>query len=188
MDIIVALAENQYLETERLKLRPVRLEDVDALFEYASDLENTAHVFPAHPTTDETRKVIARFYMAAPLGKYGIILKEEDKLIGTIDIRVEEHDKKAELGYAMNQKYSGQGYMTEAGNKILEFAFQEMKLNQIYARHSTINPKSGKVMQRLGMKQIGILPKNRVHKDQIVDDITYAITNDQYAEIKKAAD
>ncbi|WP_275589661.1 hypothetical protein [Mammaliicoccus sp. E-M21] len=42
-------------------------------------------------------------------------------------------------------------------------------------------------MERLGMKKIGVMPKNRIHKEKIVDDAIYVITNDEYKEMKKAA-
>nr|WP_263314889.1 GNAT family protein [Mammaliicoccus sp. Marseille-Q6498] len=185
MDLLVKLAEYQRMETDRLILRPVTLEDTNALYEYASKLENTTHVFPTHNSIEETKKVIARYYMESPLGKYALELKEENKLIGTIDLRVYTDHKKAEIGYVLNLDYSGKGYMTEAANQILSLSFDTMKLNQVYAVHSTINPDSGKLMKRIGMKKIGVMPKNRIHKDKIVDDAYYVITNDEYRALKK---
>ena len=67
MDVLVELAENQILETERLILRPINLNDVESLFEYASDVENTTHVFPTHLSKEETKSVIAKHYMRSPL-------------------------------------------------------------------------------------------------------------------------
>lgn len=183
MDVLVKLAENQILETERLILRPINLNDVESLYEYASDIENTTHVFPTHSSKEETKSVIAKYYMNAPLGKYGIELKSENKLIGTIDLRVEQEHKRGELGYALNLKYTGHGYMTEAGLALLLLSFDILELNQVKALHSTINPKSGEVMKRLGMKKIGIMPKNRVHKEKIVDDVIYAITDAEYIDM-----
>ncbi|MDT3993596.1 GNAT family protein, partial [Mammaliicoccus fleurettii] len=98
-----------------------------------------------------TKEVIANYYLKSPLGKYGIVLKEEHKLIGTIDLRVDTEHKKGEIGYVLNLNYSKNGYMTEAGLEILSLAFDKLKLNQVNAMHSTINPKSGQVMERLGM-------------------------------------
>ena len=94
MDLLVKLAEYQTMETERLILRPVSLEDTQSLFEYASNIENTTHVFPTHLSKDETREVITKYYLQSPLGKYGIILKENDKFIGTIDLRLEVDHKR----------------------------------------------------------------------------------------------
>ncbi|UXU84338.1 GNAT family N-acetyltransferase [Mammaliicoccus sciuri] len=62
MDALVELAENQIIETERLILRPINLNDVESLFEYASDVENTTHVFPTHLSKEDTKSVIAGYY------------------------------------------------------------------------------------------------------------------------------
>ena len=185
MDLLVKLAEYQTMETERLILRPVSLEDTQSLFEYASNIENTTHVFPTHLSKDETREAITKYYLQLPLGKYGIILKENDKFIGTIDLRLEVDHKRAEIGYVINLKYSGNGYVTEAANQLLKLSFEEMGLNQVKGVHSTLNPKSGQVMKRLGMKKVGVMPKNRIHKDKIVDDVIYAITDNMYKENNK---
>ncbi len=187
MELLVTLGENQTLETDRLILRPVSLDDTESLYEYSSNIENTSHVFPTHLSKEETKEVIANYYLKSPLGKYGIVLKEEHKLIGTIDLRVDTEHKKGEIGYVLNLNYSKNGYMTEAGLEILSLAFDKLKLNQVNAMHSTINPKSGQVMERLGMKKIGVMPKNRIHKEKVVDDAIYVITNDEYKEMKKAA-
>ena len=69
---------------------------------------------------------------------------------------------------------------------MLSLSFETLGLNQVKAMHSTINPKSGEVMTRLGMKKIGVMPKNRIHKEKIVDDVIYAITDTEYAELVKS--
>ena len=84
---------------------------------------------------------------------------------------MEVDHKRAEIGYVINLKYSGNGYVTEAANQLLKLSFEEMGLNQVKGVHSTLNPKSGQVMKRLGMKKVGVMPKNRIHKDKIVDDV-----------------
>lgn len=183
--MLVILGEHSVMETTRLILRPITLEDTADLNEYASSIENTVHVFPTHLSIDETKEVIAAHYLNAPLGKYAIELKNENKLIGTIDLRINQKHKTGEIGYALNLDYSGKGYMTEAGNQILKLAFEHLKLHQVKASHSTINPKSGQVMHRLGMEKIGVLPKNRVHKEKIVDDVIYVITDEKYKKIKQ---
>ena len=43
--LFIKLAKHQIIETERLVLRPVTLDDAEAMFEYASDKENTRYTF-----------------------------------------------------------------------------------------------------------------------------------------------
>ena len=71
-NIYVKLARHTRLETERLILRPVTLEDAPAMFEYASDEENTRYIFETNKSLEETRNNIALFYLANPLGRWGL--------------------------------------------------------------------------------------------------------------------
>ena len=73
--ILVKFAEYPIVETDRLVLRPVTLDDAEAMFEYASDKENTRYTFPTNQSLEETKNNIAQFYLASPLGRWGIELK-----------------------------------------------------------------------------------------------------------------
>ena len=85
-NIYVKLSQYSRIETERLILRPVTLEDAPAMFEYASDEENVRYTFATNKNLEETRNNIALFYLANPLGRWGIELKETGDFIGTIDL------------------------------------------------------------------------------------------------------
>ena len=76
-NLYVKLAAYREIETERLHLRPVTLEDAPAMFEYASDETVTRYTFPTNQSLEETRNNIALFYLASPLGRWGIELKEK---------------------------------------------------------------------------------------------------------------
>ncbi|MDE1548827.1 GNAT family N-acetyltransferase [Jeotgalibaca caeni] len=168
------------IECERLTLRPIELSDAADMFEYASDEENTRYVFEQHKNLEETKDAIATFFMANPAGKYAIELKETKKMIGTIDIRVVEEHKHAEIGYVLNKRYWGKGYMTEAATALLQLAFESMKLEKVYACHDADNVSSGKVMIRLGMQREGILRQHRIHKGKRIDTVYYGILRDEY--------
>ena len=60
-----------------LLLRPVTLDDAEAMFEYASDRENTRYTFPTNQSLEETKNNIAQFYLTNPLGRWGIELKKQ---------------------------------------------------------------------------------------------------------------
>ncbi|WP_429951193.1 GNAT family N-acetyltransferase [Enterococcus sp. AZ101] len=169
-------AQNQYLETERLKLRPVTLNDAADMYEYASDEATVTYVFPIHQSLKDTQESISNYFMSAPLGKYGVELKETGQLIGTIDLRVEEQHNIAELGYALNRDYWGKGYMPEAANEILRLGFEELRLMRIFAVHDIDNAKSGRVMEKIGMKVEGRIPNARMWKGKIVTDAMLGIT------------
>lgn len=168
------LAKNRILETDRLILRPITLDDATDLFEYASDPENTKMTFPTHKSIGETEWVIANLFMSAPLGNFAIELKENGKMIGTCDLRVNEGEKSAELAYAINKKYWGQGYAPEAANKLVELAFDTLKIERLWAKFASGNPASGRVMEKIGMTQEGVLRHTKNLCGDFVDQIVFS--------------
>ncbi len=106
-DFMLTLAEAAYLETEHLILRPVTLEDAEDMYAYASDETTTTFVFERHLSVADTRENLAKYFLSQPLGKFGMVLKANQKLIGTIDLRVDSDNRKAEMGYTLNKAYGG---------------------------------------------------------------------------------
>lgn len=173
-------AENQFLETERLSLRPVTLEDAEDMYEYASDDETTTYVFETHTSLEDTRENLAKYFLSKPLGNYGIILKETNKLIGTIDLRADETHRKAEMGYTLNKAYWGLGYTTEAAAGLLALAFNVLDLIRVEAKHDSRNLASGRVMAKLGMLKEGVLRDEAILKGEVTTTIIYGITQEAY--------
>ena len=187
-NLTLFLAVNQRLETERLRLRPVKMEDAEAMYEYASKEDNTYFVFPKHVTVDDTRHSIANYFMANPLGKFGIELKESNKFIGTIDIRVDMKKFKAEIGYVLNHNYSKKGYATEAATKLVEFAFETLELEKVVATCDSRNTASESLMKRLGMKKEGHSRNHEIwKKGEWVDMLYYGLLKEDYRELKKSS-
>lgn len=175
------LAVNNHLETERLRLRPVTLMDAEDMFEYASREDNTYYVFNTHRTLADTQFSIANYFMMNPLGKFGIELKNEKKLIGTIDLRVDMKKSKAELGYVLNQAYFKKGYVTEAALKLLELAFETLELEKVVSSCDARNTPSEAVMKRLGMQKEGVSRHHEIWKNgEWINMLFYSILKDEY--------
>lgn len=177
----VLLAKHNRLETERLILRPVTLKDTEDMYEYASDEETTYYVFNRHKSLADTEISIVNHFIEQPLGKYGIELKENGKMIGTIELRRKSEDSRGIIGYTLNQNYQGKGYMTETGEAILKVGFDVLGLDCIAAMFDERNTASGKVLERLGMKKEGVL--RHVHKwkkGEYFNDVYYSILKDEY--------
>jgi len=168
------------LETERLVLRKITPDDADDIFEYASDDEVAKYVtWDTHKSVDDTRNFINFIlgrYERDEAGEWGIALKENGKLIGTIGFTAYSvKSRRAEIGYVLSRKYWGQGIMTEAVNLVLKFAFEDMGLNRIESLHVLDNEKSGKVMQKAGMSFEGIIRERIYFKNKFWDAKQYAI-------------
>lgn len=149
--IFELLAQYRTIETERLLLRPVTLTDAEEMFVYASDIENLRFTFPVNETIEVTKKNIAEIYLNSPLGRYGIVLKDESRLIGTIDFHHWNISvKRAEIGYCLNKSYWNNGYATEALKALVDLAFNQLGLNCLVAKHDKENIASGSVMKKSG--------------------------------------
>lgn len=185
INYITALAKNTILKTDRLILRPVTLEDTKDMYEFASDEENTYFVYERHRSIEDTENNIADFFMGSPLGKYGVELKTNRKLIGNIDIRINKEHHSAEIGYVLNKKFHKQGYMTEAAKEILRLGFKELKLHKIYATCDERNNASSNVMQRMNMSYEGTSRHAKRWKNgEWVNEEYYSILNTDYFQRK----
>ncbi|BBB89538.1 MAG TPA: GNAT family protein [Methylomusa anaerophila] len=168
------------LETERLLLRKLVIEDAEDIFEYASDDEVTKFMsFDTHKFIEDAKRFInvtLDQYRRDEAGDWGIILKETGKLIGSMGFPwVDKKNSRAEIGYVLGRRYWGKGIMPEAVRRLLEFAFNDMELNRIECVHAVPNEKSGRVMQKAGMTFEGIARERMFAKGKYWDVKQYAI-------------
>jgi [ribosomal protein S5]-alanine N-acetyltransferase len=152
------------LETERLILRKISLEDIDDIHIYASNPEVSKYVlWGAHETravTEEYVKMILALYEEGKIAPWGIQYKKDNKLIGTVDfVSWQPQHKTAEIGYALSMDYWGRGIATEAAKELIRFGMNEMDLVRIQAKALVANKGSERVMEKAGMKFEGILRK-----------------------------
>ncbi|MGE7602720.1 GNAT family N-acetyltransferase [Peribacillus sp. NPDC097675] len=174
------MVQHGHMESERIVLRPVSLDDAEDMYEYTSDEETTRYLYDPHKDLNRTKNFIANYFLEEPLGKYAIVLKESNKMIGAIEFRIHESNKCGELGYTLNRNFWGKGYMTEAGRLILELAFNVLDLERVFAECDVINAASGKVLDRLGMKCEGIHRKSHMTKGTLFDSAYYSILKEEY--------
>lgn len=164
------------LQTERLTLRPLAYGDAASIQAVARSREiaDTMISIP-HPYPDnEARQYVARQIVEFEVGHsvtFVIERKGDPALSGIIEIRdIEREHSQAELSFWLAVAAWGQGYMSEALNPILRFGFEELGLNRLYAYHMARNPGSGKVLQRNGFVQEGVL-RQRVRKWGKFEDV-----------------
>ena len=118
------------LETDRLRLRPFRLDDAEAMFSrWASDDEVTKYLtWPTHKSVEDTKALLARWvaeYERPERLNFAIELKEEgNKLIGGIDV-VHYDEGMPVIGYNLSRAYWGRGIMTEACRRVLDYLFSQ---------------------------------------------------------------
>jgi ribosomal-protein-alanine N-acetyltransferase len=148
------------LESDRIILRQLRIDDVDDIFEFTSKKEVTTFLsWDAHPNKKVTRSfinsVIENYDTDKP-SQWGIELKKEKKIIGiTGFILLDRENEKAEIAYLSSPFYGSKGYMTEANQMILSYVFDSLELNRIQAKAEQKNIASQKVLEKIGMIKEG---------------------------------
>ena len=174
------LYDNQKMETKRLVLRKAARKDVSDMLEYASDAETVKYLdWEGAQTPEEILNGIIDFHWPNP-GIWVIELKETQKCIGSIDIRLKPEHEKAESGFVLNRNYWNKGYMTETLSSILQLCFMKLDLNRVESQHYVGNEGSGKVMQKCGMKFEGISEQGVRIKGVFRDVVHYGIIKDHW--------
>lgn len=137
------------LKTERLLLRPFAANDLSAILAIYGDAEVNRFLpwFPLQTLEDARRFYETR--LTGPDGlHYAVCLQQEDQPIGYVDVSAEDS---ADLGYGLRREYWHRGIITEACRAVLE-QLQKDGVPYVTATHDVENPRSGRVMQKLGMR------------------------------------
>lgn len=169
------------LETERLILKRLTVNDSEQMFKnWASD-ENVAGYMSwnAYKTVGEVEKNLLEWqeeYKKDDTYYWGLYLKAEEQFIGTVYLLTEgEIALVGSLSYCIGERWQNKGYMTEAVKRVIDFAINEIGFNRIEAYHAESNVRSGRVMQKCGMKYEGVLRQRCFTENGFEDCVYYSI-------------
>ena len=179
------------LETQRLLLRPFRLDDAQAVFDgWESDPDVARYMFwTSHNDIEKTREWVAFEMGQIPKDdwyRFAVVLKETGELVGTVLIYYEEEVAAWEIGYNLGKKHWNKGYTTEAMKKVMEFAVSQLRLSEIVGRHAKENPASGNVMKKLGFKWEKDIPYECNGGAVMREGMQYRFTNIAQLQLIKA--
>lgn len=141
------------IETERLILRPLTLDDINDFFNYCKKPNIGPNAgWKPHETIEESLKILNM--MMSEHEVWGIELKDNHQLIGTIGLHVRNFDNaianRKEIGYVLDDTYWNQGYMTEAVRHVIDYAFIDEELDEVVCGHATHNLRSKRVIDKSG--------------------------------------
>ncbi|MBQ8619879.1 MAG: GNAT family N-acetyltransferase [Clostridia bacterium] len=145
-----------HMETKRIKLRNLTMEDFDALHEILSDPQTMQH-YPAPFDEERTRGWIIwnmNNYKALGFGLWAVELKETGELIGDCGISMQNiHGKmRPEIGYHIHKAHQCRGYATEAARACMDFVFEHTPFNVVYSYMKYTNAASYGVAIKNGMR------------------------------------
>ena len=180
-----AFGEFPQLETPRLCLRELVLEDAQAIFNIRGDYEVTRYnTGLAYDRIEQARDLIQAIragYVDCAELRWGITLKPNPTVIGMCGFNYwVRHDRRASIGYDLARAYWGQGLMTEAVRAMVDFGFSRMNLNRIEADADGRNPASARVLQKVGFKHEGIQHQQFFENGSFYDLHLFALLRSEY--------
>ena len=145
------------LETKRLILRRLIMDDLESLFALYSDPQIRRYFPEGTLTYEETKEELEWFLNGHPaqpqLGLWATILKETGQFIGRCGLLpwTIEQRPEVEVAYLVSKAYWGQGLGTEAAQAIVDYGFERLQLSRLICLIDPANQASVKVARKIGM-------------------------------------
>lgn len=140
------------LETARLILRPLQVEDYEECFKWCGDSRvNTFMMYSLYEKAEDVKEWLATVNQDETMLDYGFELKESGELIGSGGIYYHPEEDKWSIGYNLAYDFWGKGFTTEAISRIVEYGRKRFGFKEIYGTFAVDNHGSHRVMEKLGM-------------------------------------
>jgi len=158
------------MQTERLTLRALALDDAPGIFSYSRDPEVSRYtLWAAHESEERAREFLATLVRPAVLG-WAICTGGGRELIGMVFFHsLSRRHRRAELAFNLGRGSWGRGYATEAARAAVGFGFARLALNRIEATCMPANAKSRAVLLKIGMSSEGTMRQSHWRHDGFHD-------------------
>ncbi|WP_019795428.1 GNAT family N-acetyltransferase [Streptococcus sobrinus] len=173
-------------KTKRLYLRQRTVADAKDMLAYVS-LPQVAipAAFPLVETLEDEIDYIEKVYPQRLLEEnlpagWGITLKGQDKVIGSVDFNKRHGDKIFEIGYTLHPDYWGQGYIPEACQALLEVGFNLLDLDKVLIQCYDYNRQSQRVAEKLGFSLLEKGPLIQDPAGRPCHNWTYQLTKEDW--------
>ncbi len=161
--------------TNRLILRPFMVTDAAEVEVLAGAVQiaDTTKLIPHPYPSGEALRWIETHQYGFNTGEqhtFAVTKKVDGLLLGAIGLHVNFTHQSGEIGYWIGVPFWGNGYATEAARAMIEYGFEKLRLNRIYASYFTRNPASRRVQEKAGLIFEGI-HKQAIRKGDRYEDL-----------------
>jgi len=173
------------LRTARLRLRPFTGADVDVLYALHSN-GTVLRYWDAPPWREQARaerfvETCERMAEEGSGARLAIERLADHAFLGWCALaRFHPDHRSASLGYILDEPAWGHGYATEAGNALLQWAFDTLDLNRVQAETDTRNAASARVLDKLGFVREGTLREDCIVDGEVSDSWVYGLLRRQW--------
>ena len=176
------------LESERLRFRKFRQDDLPVIYDMLSSPENMKYR-SSEPKNEEEAQAYLDWAIACAEAepcvnfRYAVERKDDGALIGSCELYFTDQDPAA-LAWELHRSYWRQGYGTEIGRTLLRLAFDTLKLRRVIADCNTLNTGSYRIMEKIGMRReahfVKLYRGNSVLGHRWCDKYQYAILREEW--------
>lgn len=166
------------IRSERLLLRDLRPDDLEAAFAFAGDPEAAKWSTWGAMTRDEARAWVAQAVAQNAPGRriFDLGVEHEGRLVGTVFLGGvgPAELRTAEVGYTLHRDAWGRGFATEAVRAVSRFAFRDLGLHRLQATAAPENVASQRVLDKAGFQREGLLRQNVLQRGRWRDSVLFA--------------
>ncbi len=179
------------LAGHRVILRELRASDAPSLLALLTTEEVARFISPPPTTVEGFERFIAWTQRQRAAGTYvcfAVTLKGFDTAIGIFQVRQLELDfSSAEWGFALGSPFWGTGVFQDSAELVLEFVFETLGVHRLEARAAVRNGRGKGALLKVGAVQEGILRKSFVRDGQYLDQVLYAILDEDWRASRDSA-
>lgn len=171
------------LVTQRLVLRPWRMDDCADFYAYASDPRVGPDAgWEPHANPGVSQEILLDFIRKDEV--WALELRETGRCVGSIGLHADPKRNLPDgrmLGYVLAPAQWGRGLVTEAAQRVVRFGFEEMGLEMLSAIHFPHNAASARVIQKCGFVYEGTFRRAFLRYDGVVlDEVCYSLLREEY--------
>ena len=183
------LRVDEPIETERLRLRRFRRDDLDGLAAIQSRPEVARFLYWEAREREQVEPALAKFIALDEISgeeddesiSLAAERREDGALLGYVSIWLRSRrDRQVEIGFSFHPEWQGRGYATEASRELLRLGFERLGAHRVFGRTDARNEPSAALMRRLGMRQEAHFREAEVFKGEWGDELVFAILEDEW--------
>lgn len=166
------------IETKRLLLRKVLMDDADDVFVLRTNEDAMKYIKkPKLITVDDAKELIKKMNEPDRI-QWGITLPADNKIIGTIGYhKIDKDNYRAEVGYMLHPNHWNTGIMSEAITIVIDHGFNKMQLHSIEAIINPDNDVSRKLLKKFGFIKEAYFKENFFFEGKFFDSEVYSLVN-----------
>lgn len=174
------------LAGSRVRLRPLRADDADALFAMKSD-PRVMRYWSHAPWTERAQAVaqleqLVRDRETSEFYQWAITAAGDDALVGTMSLfALNRAQRRADVGYSLAASAWGKGYATQALKLAVDFAFGTLGLARLEADIDPRNEASCRLVERIGFTREGLLRERWYVAGEATDSAIYGLLAREHA-------